>query len=204
MRLYPLSEELGESLGELNQVLLRYLDTWGTIPGLAWILLGMALMPAVCEELAFRGFILSGFRHMGHKWRAIVLSSVFFGLSHAIFQQSLIATLMGMVIGYIAVQTGSILPGIVYHVCHNALGITIGLFSERYATEDGFLQRLLGTLQEVGYPLPVVICSGFMALGLLYWFSRLKYVKSAEESLQEAIDHHVPQPLTGNASDASA
>ena len=40
------------------------------------LLLVIALVPAVCEELAFRGFILSGFRHLGHKWRAIVLSAL--------------------------------------------------------------------------------------------------------------------------------
>ena len=38
-------------------------------------------MPAVCEELAFRGFILSGFRRLGHKRRAIVYSALLFGLT---------------------------------------------------------------------------------------------------------------------------
>ena len=44
----------------------------------------IAVTPAICEELAFRGFILSGLRRMGHKWGAIVLTSVFFGLAHGI------------------------------------------------------------------------------------------------------------------------
>ena len=76
-----------------------------------WLLLLLiAAVPAVCEELAFRGFILSGFRHLGHKWRAIVYSALLFGLAHGILQQSLIASLVGVVLGYLAVQSGSILP----------------------------------------------------------------------------------------------
>jgi len=35
------------------------------------------------RELAFRGFILSGLRHVGHKWAAILASSIFFGAAMA-------------------------------------------------------------------------------------------------------------------------
>ena len=96
------------------QELFRQADFWP-------LLLLIAVVPAVCEELAFRGFILSGFRHLGHKWRAIVYSALLFGLAHGILQQSLIASLVGVVLGYLAVQSGSILPGMVFHLCHNAL-----------------------------------------------------------------------------------
>ena len=81
------------------------------------------MIPALCEELAFRGFILSGLRHLGHKWRAIFFSALLFGLTHGILQQSLIASLVGMVIGFLAMQSGSILPGMAFHVVHNALGV---------------------------------------------------------------------------------
>ena len=88
---------------EKMQELFRGADFWTLV-------LVIAVVPAVCEELAFRGFILSGFRHLGHKWRAIVYSALLFGLTHGILQQSLIASLVGVVLGYLAVQSGSILP----------------------------------------------------------------------------------------------
>ena len=56
-------------------------------PTLWQAVLLFALLPAVCEEVAFRGFILSGLRHMGHKWRAILISSIFFGVAHGMLQQ---------------------------------------------------------------------------------------------------------------------
>ncbi len=93
-------------------------------PSIWHILALLALTPAICEELAFRGFILSGLRHMGSKWGAIVISSLLFGVTHGILQQSISATLVGMVIGYIVVQTGSLLPGIAFHLVYNSLGLS--------------------------------------------------------------------------------
>ena len=82
------------------------------------------VLPAVCEELAFRGFILSGLRHSGSKWWAIGLAAVFFGIAHGIVQQSLSAAILGMVVGYVAVQTGSLIPCMLFHVTWNTLGFT--------------------------------------------------------------------------------
>src|SRR4029079_18574113 len=81
----------------------------------------MALLPAICEELAFRGFVLSGLRHLGSKRWAIGLSAIFFGMAHGIIQQSLSATALGLVIGYVAVQTGSLIPGMLFHLTYNSL-----------------------------------------------------------------------------------
>ena len=114
-QLYPVSESVRPAL-EKMQEMFHEADFWPLV-------LVIAVVPAVCEELAFRGFILSGFRHLGHKWRAIVFSALLFGLTHGILQQSLIACLLGVVLGYLAVQTGSILPGMVFHVVHNTLAV---------------------------------------------------------------------------------
>ena len=86
-------------------------------PWVPYVLL--AVLPAVCEELAFRGFVLSGLRHLGSKRWAIGLAAVFFGMAHGIIQQSLSAAALGIVIGYIAVQTGSLIPCMLFHVTYN-------------------------------------------------------------------------------------
>ena len=81
--LYP----MGEQTKQLEQVFGLFNDApyW-------WLpLVLVAVVPAICEELAFRGFILSGLRHLGHRWRAILISAVFFGITHQILQQSIAA-----------------------------------------------------------------------------------------------------------------
>ena len=109
-----------------------------------WIIVALiALLPAICEELTFRGFILSGFRHLGHKWWAIVASSLLFGVAHPLLQQSLVTCIVGLVIAFIAVQTGSILPGMLFHFTHNALLLSNAQFHEHPAVRP-FINSLAG------------------------------------------------------------
>ncbi len=186
-RLYPLSEQLTK---ELDRLMIEP-DSLGIM------LLVLGVLPAICEELAFRGFILSGLRHVGHKWTAIVLSSIFFGAAHAIFQQSLIALLVGLVIGFLAVQSGSLLPGVLFHVVHNSMGLLIKQVTPALAQEDHWLHWLMRNVSDEGqlYHWPVVLCSVAASGAILFWFQRLPYARTPEESLQEAIDHQSPHWL---------
>jgi sodium transport system permease protein len=94
-------------------------------PGLPlWIvLLALAVAPGICEELAFRGFILSGFQRSARPSVAIVLSSIAFGIAHMVPQQVFNAILLGFVLGLLAVRSGSLLPGILFHLTYNSLEI---------------------------------------------------------------------------------
>ena len=95
------------------------LDTAQRLLSTPWTLVLIALVPAVCEELAFRGFILTGLRQNGRRWRAIATSSLFFALAHGILQQQISAFFLGLVLGYIAYQSQSLWPAILYHLTHN-------------------------------------------------------------------------------------
>uniref|UniRef100_A0A7C2JY58 CPBP family intramembrane metalloprotease n=1 Tax=Schlesneria paludicola TaxID=360056 RepID=A0A7C2JY58_9PLAN len=87
-----------------------------------WIpFLAFAVAPAVCEELAFRGFLLSGFVRGGREKLAIVLSALTFGIMHLIPQQVLNASLLGLVLGLIAVRSRSLWPGVLFHLVYNGL-----------------------------------------------------------------------------------
>lgn len=178
--LYPVSEQMLDALKGI-EILLHQTPFWQKA-------LVLALLPAVCEELAFRGFILSGFRHVGHKWRAIVYSSIFFGLTHAILQQSLVACLVGIVIGYIAVQTGSLLPCIVFHLVHNSLGVLAAEWTAEVVQRTPALDMLM--VESNGglvYRWSVVIGGVVAAAVLLHWFSTLRYSMTEEERLQAKI-----------------
>ena len=150
------------------------------------------LTPAICEELAFRGFILSGLRRMGHKWGAIVLTSVFFGLAHGILQQSLAACVVGIVIGYVAVKTGSLWPGVLYHFVHNSLSVLLARITPDLLESYPLLKLVFAPGDEPGsyfYRVPFTVAAALLGLALLWWFKSLPYHRSAEESLQEALDH---------------
>ncbi len=185
MRLYPLSDELAQVLKNLN---IAGNDLWIT-------LLVIAVMPAICEELAFRGFILSGLRRTGHKWTAIVLASVFFGATHQIFQQSIVACALGMVIGFIAVQSGSLWPCILFHMAHNSLTLVVARVAPQMAQGDHWLKWIIRDASDEGqlYHWPIVVISVAVSGIILAWFHKLPYPRTPEESLQEAIDHQSGQ-----------
>ncbi|HWL75000.1 MAG TPA: CPBP family intramembrane glutamic endopeptidase, partial [Burkholderiaceae bacterium] len=156
--LYPVNQDLFAGMAQL----LEGAQLWQLV-------LVIGILPAVCEELAFRGFILNGLRKPGHKWRAIIVSSLFFGFTHSMFQQSLIASLVGTVIAYIAVQTGSILPGILFHATHNSL-----LLFASHAVERGDGEVLYYRVGlDFAYHWWVVLAGLTIGSGLLCYFWRL-------------------------------
>ena len=87
------------------------------------VILAFAVVPALCEEIAFRGFLLSGFRRLGRVKLAVIMSSIAFGAIHMIPHQVFNATLLGLVLGAMCVQTRSLLPGVAFHFVYNSLGI---------------------------------------------------------------------------------
>ncbi len=172
----------------VNEGALAFLDQFFDEPGAFGILLAtFAIVPAICEELAFRGFILSGLRHTGYKWRAIAISSIFFGVIHPIFQQSLVACMVGMVIGYIAVQSNSLLPGILFHMTHNALALAASKWTAEVPAGNPWTERLLGE-GIFHYAWYVIAISSLATLAILGWFRRLSYPKFEEEKLRELLD----------------
>jgi sodium transport system permease protein len=177
-QLYPMSSGIKDAQQQLTSAL-------ADAPSIWIVVLLVALVPAICEELAFRGFILSGFRHLGHKWWAIALSSAMFGVTHTMLHQSLVTTVAGAVIGYIAVQTGSIFPGMLFHFSHNALAIIAGQFHE-----SGLFGGIIEPIEngkDFVYNGWLVGVGLLIALALLIKFAQLSYRKTDEEVLQETI-----------------
>lgn len=156
----------------------------------------LSLVPAVCEELAFRGFILSGFRRLGSKWRAIGYSALVFGFAHGVLQQSLVASLVGVVIGYLVIQSGSILPGMAYHAVHNAIPLATvlvgGEWVERLASARMVVERQAG---EYAFTPWVVVASALAAAYVLRWFARQDYARTPEELRHEALHHRRPEAV---------
>ncbi|MEA1950619.1 MAG: ABC transporter permease subunit/CPBP intramembrane protease, partial [Planctomycetota bacterium] len=165
-------------------------------PNLGVMLLLIAVLPGICEELAFRGFILSGFRHIGNKWRAIIWSSILFGLTHSILQQSLMASLVGVVIGFIAVQTGNLLPGIAFHITHNSLALLQSKITPEMFERFAWLQAIMEPAEGgFAYRTPMIVVAAMFSIILLFWFHQLPCRQSEEEELCEAIKIGGEDPL---------
>ena len=144
-------------------------------------LLVLALVPAVCEELAFRGFILSGLRSEYGTRTSILLSAFLFGFLHvllSLFQQLFNATLLGVVLGCLAVQSGSVLPGIVFHAINNGLALLMSRVIG--GGNSGLARALYRDIPRGLYHGHWVVLGGACTASLLYLLAREKPVGRAE------------------------
>jgi sodium transport system permease protein len=118
-------------IGDETALVLKHFQAMVMAQPLWAVLLLMAALPAICEELAFRGFIFGGLLRRGSALRAIVVSALFFGFTHTLLQQSIAASLMGLVLGLIAWRTGGVMCTIIVHVINNTLSLGMAWCSQR-------------------------------------------------------------------------
>ncbi|MCL1918159.1 MAG: CPBP family intramembrane metalloprotease [Peptococcaceae bacterium] len=78
----------------------------------------VAVMPAICEEVLFRGVVLKGLQKNGIVF-GIILTAILFGLFHMDFQRFIAQALMGAVAGVVVYRTNSIFCGMIVHFMNN-------------------------------------------------------------------------------------
>ena len=88
----------------------------------------IALLAPVVEEVVFRGAILRALlSSMQSKWGAICISAALFALIHFNPAQTPHALLMGLLMGWLYMRTGSIVPGVVFHWANNTVAYLIAV-----------------------------------------------------------------------------
>jgi ABC-2 type transport system permease protein/sodium transport system permease protein len=115
-----------------------------------WLILAtFALVPAVFEELCFRGFLFGAFRQRFSRTWTVVATALLFGFFHEVlFPGKLIpTTLLGLVLGWVRLRTGSILPGIVLHALLDGFVLSIIYY------RDELVARGWGVQEESHLPL---------------------------------------------------
>jgi membrane protease YdiL (CAAX protease family) len=114
---YPLDEEFQQRMVELLR----------TTGGVDWAvkILGIGIGAAVSEELLFRGFIQRGLEQGLRRSTAIALTSLLFAAMHMIPQGIPSYFLAGVVLGVVAIATGSIVVPIVVHLIFNMSALAL-------------------------------------------------------------------------------
>jgi ABC-2 type transport system permease protein/sodium transport system permease protein len=87
------------------------------------MLLIFAIIPGICEELFFRGFLLSSLSVSARRVSAVVITAAVFAVFHVMIWRFAVTFVLGLLLGALCWQSRSILPGIVAHVMHNGLAV---------------------------------------------------------------------------------
>lgn len=99
---------------------------------LAWI--GVSITAGICEEMAFRGYLLRQFHAMGIGVIAAVLGQgVVFGLAHAYqgWKNTIVISVLGVLFGALAAWRGNLRANIVVHAWSDIWGGWLGVLVSR-------------------------------------------------------------------------
>ncbi len=86
-------------------------------------LISVAVIPAVCEELLFRGYLFDSFKGKKNSVWAVIITAVLFSAIHFDIYKMAPILIMGLAFGYIAAKTGSVLIPIIFHLINNSLSL---------------------------------------------------------------------------------
>lgn len=129
----------------------------------------MAVMPSLCEEAMFRGYILTGYKRTGFI-KAALISSLFFGMMHLDLFQLPYATFAGIIFAGFVYYTGSVFSSMLAHFIVNGsqtamfllftktgLGLVEQFESAEPLTMDEQLAQLYAMLGIMVFCLPFLL-----------------------------------------------
>ena len=133
-------------------------------PALA--IITIALLPAVCEEIFCRGFLLTSMKPLKNRVFVIIAVAVSFGLLHLDLYTFLPSALVGALFALITIKTGSLLIPMILHFANNSLSVIAAYAGAGAGTDASEVLSGLSVQATVGY---VLFYLGLA--GILFWFS---------------------------------
>ena len=129
------------------------------------VLFTSALIPAICEEFAFRGFLFGTLKNKYKPLTAILWTGAIFGLYHMNLVKALVVGFLGCVLAYAVKKSGSIIVSILMHFLNNGIAIWISFNQDILFSK---MPWLFGAEISAGFiAVSVLISIVFCTLGVL-------------------------------------
>jgi len=122
--LLPIPDWLNISQEGQYEMILNFLMTDGVI---VYAFIAIAVIPSVCEEILFRGYILRAFEKSWGIIVAILISGLFFGLFHLQAANLIPLATLGIILAVMTWLSGSIWPAIFAHFINNGMAVVVGI-----------------------------------------------------------------------------
>ncbi len=154
--IYPIPEEYISRFSEMMSM--NGSSLWMKI-------LIVAVLPGICEEFVYRGYMFRVFRKYGIP-AAVIISSVMFGIMHLDPFRLLPASMLGMWIAFLMVRSGSFFIAMLAHFMNNFIVVLLLQYGENL---PGY--NLLFTNGQISWVTLSILAVVFA--GLLYAFMKL-------------------------------
>jgi membrane protease YdiL (CAAX protease family) len=131
--------------------------------GLLLVLCAAAILPALVEELMFRGLVTRAFEKRSHA-EMVLIPSILFGIFHLEPTQIAGTIVLGIAFGLTRLYSGSLVPSVIAHAAYNAVVILDVRFAGRIGDHALHFGRVggglgvaaLGTLLMVSSPAKLI------------------------------------------------
>ncbi|MBN4046837.1 CPBP family intramembrane metalloprotease, partial [bacterium AH-315-P07] len=177
-KVLPIPDEFAEAIAPLFE--LGGNETLATLA----LLFIIAVSPAICEEVLFRGVITTGLRRVLSGWATVLVVGVLFGLFHMSIYRVLGTGLTGILLTYFVIRSGSIYLPMIGHFINNAIAV---MFETESVPESWIVFLEEQNIDESGFPVTwIVIAVVVMIAGIILF----------EKTLPKATDDAVEKTST--------
>lgn len=154
-----------------------YGDSPKGIFGFILSIIATAAIPALVEEFACRGIMIGLLKKYGQGF-AVITSSLLFGVMHGNFDQIPFAVLVGLILGFIYVKTGSVWVCVAVHAANNLVSVIFNYMPS----------SLSENAKNVIYLVYLAVCMLLAIVGVLMLHRHGKQIYSFENA-----DNHCTQ-----------
>ena len=138
------------------------------------MLISTCVAAAFCEEVLFRGVILSGFRKYGAKV-AIAASAFIFMIMHGNAEQTVHQFIVGVIVGTLFYHTGNLWIGVLVHFFNNLIPVTVTYYLSTSSEVAAEVATEAAATAEVGFgtlliDLGIALLAAWFGYQLLKWF----------------------------------
>jgi uncharacterized protein len=168
-----------DELAELTKLIANF----ATVPRLLAGLLVIAVIPAIGEELVFRGVL----QRQLHRWSgnghvAVWVAAIIFSAIHVQFFGFVPRVLLGALFGYLYLWSGNIWVPIVAHFFNN--GFTVFLL---YLQQTGAIEYNIESTEPM--PIATVLISAVLSAAVIYYlYQQFTNTPTRPESIAEATE----------------
>lgn len=147
-------------------------------------LIVVAFIPALCEEVLFRGFLLGAFKGESKKSKiwAVVMVGILFGIMHLNFIRIVPTAMLGILFAYCALVTKSIWTSVFMHFINNGFSVCVLYIGQKYLND-------ITSSMEITYNMPSISSILIMvAIGVCFIYLGNKCLKNKNNLNTEILD----------------
>ncbi len=149
----------------------------------------LAVLPAICEELVFRGIIFNGLKQYGNM-KAVFLSATLFMLVHSSVEQTVYPFFVGIVLALLMLRTNNIIYPILLHFLNNAIVVVINYISVHSGAVSEFTLSTFNILFAIALAVLAVLCI------VIVFKIILKNKNKSNSTSQENLNQNESSPNT--------